>query len=536
MTTAPSSDLWSRYGGRRAGAAAFSGLLAAQAFPSADLAPLAWVALIPLLAVLCHDAPDVGAWHGFLQGVVFYLVLLSWIPQVVAGYGGLGLALGWLVGLLLVVVLAGFHALFGAWQAWLHGRLGLAALLAAPAGWVLLAEGLRNWPLGGFPWGFLGYSQHGIPGMLRLAPWIGVSGLSLVLVGFSALSVAAFSPGKRAIWRRTGLLLVALILVLVLLPAWPLPPAAGEPLTVAAIQGDVRQDEKWQDSRRVEILDRHLDLTRRALAGGARLILWPESSTVEQLSESPALRARLGNLLRPSGARAIVGSVYRLPGGGYTNAAFLVDSQGSLLERYDKVHLVPFGETVPLAGLLFFVKPLVEAVGDFRPGKTVGLMGHDLDLRRSTVARSGAGEATPFGMSICYEIIYGSMVAEQVRRGATFLTTITNDAWFGRTAAPAQHFAMAVLRAAETRRWLVRSANTGISGLVAPDGRVVQATGLFVPALVQGTLVPRRDLTFYVRYPQALSQACVMILLLAAALAAFWNPHGHAGRLPKPSR
>jgi len=527
LTTAPSSDLWSRYGGRRGGAAVLSGLLASQAFPGADLAPLGWVALVPLLAVLCHDGARLGAWNGFLQGVVFYLVLLSWIPGVVAGYGGLGLALGWSVGLLLVVFLACFHALFGAWQAWLHTRLGLAALLAAPAGWVLLAEWLRTWPLGGFPWGFLGYSQHGIPGMLRLATWGGVSGLSFLLVAFSALSVAAFSPGRKAWWRRSGLLLAGLILVLLLLPAWPLPPSPGEPLAVAAIQGNVPQDEKWQAARSGEILDRHLALTRRALAGGARLILWPESSTVEQIAESLPLQARLGNLLRPAGARALVGSVYRLPGGGYTNAAFLVDPRDSLLARYDKVYLVPFGETVPLPHLLVFVKPLVEAVGDFQPGETAGLMGQHVDLRRPPGGRAGAGEATPFGISICYEIIYGALVAKQVRQGATFLTTITNDAWFGRTAAPAQHFAMAVLRAAETRRWLVRAANTGISGLVAPDGRVVQATGLFVPALVQGSLMPRRDLTFYVRHPQAPVITCVIILLLAAALAASRNPHGH---------
>jgi len=511
-------------------------MLASQAFPAADLAPLGWVALVPLLAVLCHDGPRLGAWHGLLQGLVFYLFLLSWIPGVVAGYGGLGLVLGWLVGLLLVVILAGFHALFGAWQGWLHTRLGLAALVAAPAGWVFLAEWLRNWPLGGFPWGFLGYSQHGVPGMLRLASWGGVSGLSFVLAGFSALSVAAFSPGKLASWRRSGLLLVALLLALLMPQAWSVTSTGGEPLAVAAIQGNVTQDEKWQAARRDEILERHLALTRLALAGGAHLILWPESSTVEQISRSLPLQKRLRDLLAPTGAWAVVGSVHQLAGGGYTNAAFLVDPRGGLSQRYDKIHLVPFGETVPLAGLLFFIKPLVEAVGDFRPGETVGLMGMDQDLRLTLGAGSGPGETTPFGMSICYEIIYGSMVAEQVRQGATFLTTITNDAWFGRTAAPAQHFAMAVVRAAETRRWLVRAANTGISGLVAPDGQVVRATDLYVPALVQGTLVPRKDLTFYVRHPQAVTGACVMILFLAAALAAFRNPHGHTGRLSRSAR
>lgn len=510
--------------------------MASQAFPALDLAPLGWVALAPLLAVLCHDRPRQGAWHGFLQGFVFYLLLLAWIPGVVAGYGHLGLFLGWSIGLLMVMVLACFHALFGAWQAWLHGRLGTAALLAAPAGWVLLAEWLRIWPLGGFPWGYLGYSQHDVPGMMRLVAWCGVSGLSFLLVGFSALAVAAFRPGAWATGRRVALLLLAAALVLVL--RWD-PPAvspAGESLAVAAIQGNVLQDEKWQAARRDEILERHLTLTRQALAGGARLVLWPESSTVEQIALSAPLQAQLRQLLRPAGGHALVGSVYRLPAGGYTNAAFLVHPEDGLGERYDKVHLVPFGETVPLRQILFFVKPLVEAVGDFRPGAAVGVMGRDLDLRQPPGARSGAGDATPFGMAICYEVIYGAMVAEQVRQGATFLATITNDAWFGRSAAPAQHFAMAVVRAAETRRWLVRAANTGISGLVAPDGRVVAATGLFVPGLVQGKLVPRRDLTFYVRHPQASVWACVMILLLAAVLAALRNKYGHSGRSPIPSR
>jgi apolipoprotein N-acyltransferase len=159
----------------------------------------------------------------------------------------------------------------------------------------------------------------------------------------------------------------------------------------------------------------------------------------------------------------------------------------------------------------------VQAAGDFTPGTRPGLLGSGLAL--------GGGPPTPFGVSICYEITYPGLVAAQVRSGATFLTTLTNDAWFGRSAAPAQHFAMAVLRAAESRRWLLRAANTGISGVVGPDGGVRQATALFVTALVEGSVEPRRELTFAVRHPQAVPVACVIMLLLAALAAATsrWN-------------
>jgi apolipoprotein N-acyltransferase len=500
-------------------AAALSGLLAAQAFPPLDLGVLGWVALIPLLVVLRQATPRQGAWRGFIQGTVFYLFLLSWIPEVVSGYGGLGLAAGWLVGLLLVGTLAAFHALFGALQAWLFSRLGLLALMAAPAGWVVMAEWCRTWPLGGFPWGFLGYSQHDSAGILALAPWLGVHGLSFLLVSFAAMVVGIFASTSLSPVQRGAALLslpgLLWLLVGVVASGSPATPEPGLPIPVAAIQGNVAQEDKWDDARRGEILERHLDMTRQALEHGAKLVLWPESSTAEQIASSPELRLRLGKLLQDHQARALVGSVYTQPDGGYTNAAFLVEPGGRLADRYDKMHLVPFGETVPLSDLLFFIKPMVKAVGDFQAGRLPGVMG-----------REPGAEDAAFGIAICYEIIYSHMVAEQVRLGASFLTTITNDAWFGRSAAPAQHFAMAVMRAAETRRWLVRAANTGISGLVAPDGRVVAASDLFTIALIEGQVTPRHDLTFFVRHPQALVIGCVMILFFAAVLAVVWNPHG----------
>jgi apolipoprotein N-acyltransferase len=498
-------------------AVALSGILTAQAFPAVDLGILAWLSLAPLFAALQGVSPRRGAALGFLHGAIFFGLLVYWIPAVVTVYGRLPGIVGLGVGALLVAVLALFHSLFGAAQAWLYRCLGPGALLAAPAAWVSISEWPRLWPVGGFPWGYLGYTQHASDLFLPLAPWTGVFGLSLLLASFNAAVCGVLAPlGARRSRRFRAVSLAAGSLLLLGAAGAGLSarvPAGEASISVAAVQGNVLQDEKWQAENRGTILRRHLEMTEEAARSGAGLILWPESSTLELLEESPALLERLADIARRHQTALLLGSVHRLPEGGYTNAAFLLTDRRDLSDRYDKIRLVPFGETVPLRSVLFFIKPLVEAVGDFTPGTDPGPLGRQLHLAGETEP------ATPFGVAICYEVIYPHLVARQVRAGATFLTTITNDAWFGRTSAPAQHFAMAAFRAAEARRWLVRAANTGISGLVAPTGKVVQATPLFRTALVQGAIEPRRELTWATRHPHAVPGACVIILALAATAA-----------------
>ena len=508
----------------RIAAAALSGILCAQAFPYPDIGLLAWVALVPLLAALDGVRPSRGALLGGLQGTIFFAALLYWIPPVIAGYGGLSWPAAVGVGGLLVLVLSLFHAAFGAVQAWLfRAGGGRAALFAAPAAWVLLCEWCRLWPVGGFPWGYLGYTQHASIPLLQAAAWGGVFGLSLLVVSVNVLLYAALaSRGAGGLRLRRAPLAAALVLPAVIWGAGWLflraPAGTGKTLSVAAIQGNVRQDEKWQGENREAILERHLKLTGQAATAGADLILWPESSTVEGIESSASLRHRLQQIADRASAAILLGSIHRLPGGGYTNAAFLLAPGRGLVDRYDKVRLVPFGETVPLRSILFFVEPLVKQVGAFTPGADARPLGRDVAL--------GGRErgSAPFGVAICYEIIYPQLIARQVRLGATFLTTITNDAWFGRSAAPAQHFAMAVVRAAETRRWLVRAANTGISGVVTPRGEVVVATPLFETRLVQAAIRPRNDLSWAARYPHAVPGSCVMILIAVAVTTAARRP------------
>ncbi|MFQ5719372.1 MAG: apolipoprotein N-acyltransferase, partial [Acidobacteriota bacterium] len=470
----------------RLGAAVLSGVVAAQAFPPLDLGVLAWVALVPLLAAIDGVTPRQGAMLAGLQGAVFFGGLLSWIPRVVAGYGHLGWALGLLIGGILVAVLASFHAAFGALIAWLSRFDTGMARVATPFAWVALAEWGRLWPLGGFPWGYLGYTQYRFPAMRGLAPWGGVLLLSLLIVGVNTLLFVAVRPRGGPSRRRLAAAAMACGLPVAI---WLVVPAGaraeegdGPAVRVAAVQGNVPQDEKWQAVNRRAIVSRHLDLTRKAAEGGAELILWPESSTLEPIETQTGLLGQLQEIADAYHTAVVLGSVHRLSPVEYTNAAFLLVPGRGLVDRYDKMRLVPFGETVPLRSVLFFIGPLVQEVGSFTPGTDPKPL-----ARAESIGGSAPGGAA-FSMAICYEVIYSPLIARQVREGSTFLATITNDAWFGRSAAPAQHFAMAVMRAAEMRRWLVRAANTGISGIITPGGEVVARPELFETGLLRGVI------------------------------------------------
>ena len=199
--------------------------------------------------------------------------------------------------------------------------------------------------------------------------------------------------------------------------------------------------------------------------------------------------------------------VYEEPGGlEVTNAAVLIDRSGNWGGRYEKQHLVPFGEYLPLQRWLRFLGPLVYAVGSLRPG----------DAEQSLLAAPAHG-LPPFGVSICYEVIFPQIARSQVRRGARFLATITNDAWYGTTSGPYQHFAMARMRAIENRRWLVRAANTGVSGVVDPWGRVLQRSHLETEALITARIEPLDGLTVYARLGDSFAWACALVAGIAVA-------------------
>jgi apolipoprotein N-acyltransferase len=291
--------------------------------------------------------------------------------------------------------------------------------------------------------------------------------------------------------------------------------SAGVPVRVAVLQGNIAQGDKWNPALRDVITDRYLTMTRQALSQGATFIMWPESSTPFYFERDLVRGAAIRRLAVEGRATLLIGSdqiepVKAVEGQPdpeprYYNAAFLVKPDGSVGGVYRKMHLVPFGEYVPARRLLFFVGPIVEALGDFSPGTEPLLL--------------PAGDH-PVSTAICYEVIYASLMRRFVTAGSELLTTITNDAWYGRSSAAYQHWDQAALRAIEGGRYLARAANTGISGFVDPYGRVVAKSALFEQTLLIQDLRFLRHRTIYSRIGDAiawLSLALAAAVFLAAA-------------------
>jgi apolipoprotein N-acyltransferase len=245
-------------------------------------------------------------------------------------------------------------------------------------------------------------------------------------------------------------------------------------------------------------------MTRQAIAQGATLVLWPESSTPFRFEDDPAGAGRVRGIARQSHVSILLGSDEVVQGTPvrYYNSAFLVGDDGRAAGVYRKIHLVPFGEYVPFKRVFFFAAPLVEAVSDFSPGQ------------EAVVLPVGAHRLST---SICYEIIYPALVRDFIVNGSELLTTITNDAWFGATSAPYQHFEQASMRAIEEGRYLVRSANTGISGIVDPYGHVLAETPIFERAVTVGEARFLRTQTVYSRVGDVFAYASVV-----ASVAMLW--------------
>jgi apolipoprotein N-acyltransferase len=490
-----------------------SGLLLVLSFPKFGHPLPAWIALVPLIAAIDRDAvrqPQAGLLRatllGLVTGVVFFTGTLYWITTVMITYGGLQPAVAVAVNALLVGYLAWFPAGFAAALSYLRRRLDVAALLLAPAVWVASEAG-RGWLFGGFPWVLLGYSQVTVLPVAQLASLVGVFGVSGLVASISSVIVYAASITGRSRWIAVA----AAVVMLAVVTAWGIARLAdgsltrsGEPLSVGLIQGNIAQEQKWDPKHAGAILRTYLNLTREAAAGGARFIIWPESATPFYFEEDPVGAEEVRRVARETGADILLGSdqLERGEVPKYYNAAFLVRSDGTTAAVYRKMHLVPFGEFVPLKDLLFFASPLVESVSDFSAGTEAVLL--PVGGRRGSTA-------------ICYEVVYPALVREFVLAGSELLTTITNDAWYGDSSAPYQHFAQASMRAIENGRYLARSANTGISGIVDPYGRVTVQSRLFERVTLAGNVRFLTVRTIYARIGDAFAYGCVVLTLAALA-------------------
>jgi apolipoprotein N-acyltransferase len=492
--------------------AAGSGLALSLAFPPAGLSPLAFVALVPLL-VACRDLkPGRAFLVGWLAGIVFFTVTVWWLTVAMTRYGGIPPLLAWPILLLLAGVLAVYPALFAAGAAWALGRglRGPAAVVGLAALWTILEWGRSLFPLGGFPWGNLAYTQYRVLPLVQTASLTGPWGTGFVLAAanaalFGLLAKPAGRGGRTGAW--TGLGLAGLLLAASFLFGLGrlAGTGAGESLAVAVLQGNLAQDVKWDPSHRERTLEIYRELTQAAARADADLIVWPEAATPFYFQVDSPFSRQVTQIAREAGKPLLFGSPAFLGERRerrLRNRVYLLDGEGEVRGSYDKMHLVPFGEYVPWKRLLSFVGPLVQEVGDFTPGGD-----------RTLLPLDGAR----FGCVICYEIIFPDLVRRFVKDGATFMGTVTNDAWYGRSSASLQHFAQMVFRAVETGVPFFRAANTGISGVVDARGRILRQTDLFVGGMWVERIVPSAEKTPYVRWGDWFPLLCLLVVAAAAA-------------------
>lgn len=488
-------------------AAFLTGVLLILSFPFFSFSFFAWIAFVPLgFYIYKTDKGILALWGGFLSGLIFYFGSTYWIFNVIHTYGRLNVFLSLLVTLLLVLYLSLYFALYGYIQFKLLKKFSLAgALFMAPFLWVGL-EFARNYLLTGFPWNLLAYSQFKNIHIIQAARFTGPYGISFLIFLFNSLILYLILSEKL---KRKIIFTVSVILVIGITWSYGYYTVnstenSGKSLMVGGVQGNVKQEVIRQKTKGREVLKRQLELSKQTLKEEAELVVWSESSIPYYFKRNPSLQKLLKNFTEKERITLVLGNMYS-DSSGLRNSAYTI-SRGKIQKRYDKRHLVPYGEYVPLREWLFFVEPLVEEVGTFVPGKSA-VLNH---IRKYD-----------FGIPICYEVVFPENIRAFTQKGAHFLVNITNDAWFGKSPASAQHLSTVVFRAVENKRYIVRVANTGISAIISDTGRILERTELFKTTYFAGEIEMRNDKTFYVKNGDVFAYLCLFLLILKGGL--YWK-------------
>ncbi|HBL27845.1 MAG TPA: apolipoprotein N-acyltransferase [Acidobacteria bacterium] len=479
------------------------GALWGLCFSRSPLSVASWAVLAPLFLLLSARRAGLLA---FLHGWAAWSVGLAWVAPTLITHGNLSPVVAWPLLGLLAAYLGAFHGVFGWLGAPLWRRFFLLRFVALPALWVSL-EWLRGWLISGFPWNLAGYAWVDVPGALPLASWIGAYGISFLVI-LASLGVAASVQARR--WEP--------VLACWLLPLLLLPMAArwshrrtyaeleqalgpgGFGVAVRVIQPDIPILGGWDPAVIQANYRKMMRLSEQSCEPGA-LVVWPESAAWPfSYMEDPTFARDLHTQVETGGCTLLFNGSHPVEGASY-NSAYLL-SPGGGVQRYDKRHLVPFGEYVPYQGLFSWMDKLARNAGDFRPADGLTLLSWDDET---------------IGMAICFEVVFPGEVAALTRAGSTLLVTISNDAWYGDTAAPWQHYRAARFRAAENRRPLLRAALTGVSGIIGPDGAVWEEFGVHQEGVLRARVRGLRGLTPYARAPWLVPLLCTLLAVVAVA-------------------
>jgi apolipoprotein N-acyltransferase len=498
-----------------------SGLLLFLSFPKYGNGMVAWVSLIPLFFTLQQSGPSEGFKFGFLAGLVAHVGILYWIANVVVQYGYLPLYIGIAAMLLLAAYLSFYTALFSMGVVFLRQR-GIPLILSAPLLWTIL-EYVRSQLLTGFPWESLGYSQYLFGRAIQVADVTGIYGISFAIVMTNAAlyGLLALRGRRRFLLIETAM---TFLVIMAMLAYGSFRIAYIEKLSskakyidVVLVQGNIDQNIKWNPLYQEKTIDIYRYLSLSSGISSAGLIVWPETAAPFYFQRPGAFQTQVMEVAKTTRSILLFGSPsYEEEEGKlfYSNSAYLLNPDGSVSGRYDKVHLVPYGEYVPLRSIFPFIGKLVAGVGDFRPG---------------TEFKPLPSNHTRLGILICYEGIFPEASREYKQGGAQLLVNITNDAWFGDSSAPYQHLSMTVFRAIENRLSLLRAANTGISAIIDPTGRILFQTRIFERTTLKGRAIMVDEKTFYAAYGDMFVYLCVVALFIMSIFT-MQRRRKHAGR------
>lgn len=506
--------------------AILSGILLALSYPPVDFGGLAWVALAPLIAALLLS----GQWSrweaarlallGYVAGFIYFLGSLQWIITVTVA--------GWV---LLSAYLAVYPALWGLFvglvlrrvgvpsanrPVWLRSGSNLLVAVLASMAWTA-TEWLRGMVFSGFGWNALGVTLHGNIALIQICDITGVGGLSFLLVLVNATIVITLKRLSLEVGRHRlrphydfsfAVAAVALVFAYGVRQVFTDPPPS-EKVTVAAVQGNVPILEKRDPEHERRILDLHIDLSGKALLLNPDLLIWPEAATPRAALSDQDNWDVVRGIAERSGGDFLLGTVYFGPEGDF-NSALLLSDRGMQRQLYHKMHLVPFGEYVPLRHSF----PIF-----------VWLMGYlvpeDFDFGREPTVLQMNSKPVKIGALICFEDTLGDLARQFAQRGAQMFVTLTNDGWFLHSAGSLQHLRQAIFRSAETKLPMVRAANTGVSCVIDSLGRIQQTlTDEAGSTFVQGLLIapvnvplnPRQ--TFYTRHGEVFSMGCLLAVIL----------------------
>jgi apolipoprotein N-acyltransferase len=511
-----------------------SSLLLVFSFPKFDLGFFAWIGLLPLLIAISGKNLKYGFFLSLVCGMLFFMGIFYWILEV-PKYTILHHAL-------LAVYLGLYFAFFGLIFNFVSTRWGtMPALFAAPFIWVSLEWVRSNLSFLALPWALLAHSQYQYLAVMQIASITGAYGVSFLIVLVNAVLAAVvcqyyerlkipphlpFSKGGATAFQKEGIIApplskedrgefristkekLSLVIIAASLLLFTLVygyfaitnTITGNRTKISVVQGNIEQTKKWNPRYAREIMQTYAGLTEAAAKDQPALVVWPETATPGAINLNPRLRFELKEIAKRAGTYVLLGSAQNqkfVEKGAKklrnVNSAFLLDPQPKTMEnqRYDKIRLFPFGEYLPYNGIIPWSLINVREFTDCMPGKEFTVFQLP-DFR--------------FGVIICWENAFPDLVRQFVKRGAQFIINITNEAHFGRTAAPYQLVSTSVFRAVENRVFVVRCANTGVSCIIDPYGRIIdrvkdeKGQDIFVRGVVSGWIIPLDSRTIYTRY------------------------------------